>query len=152
MTSLSLSINFPISGSFIMKLNQVPGIFQKLLELTLEFLSGSGWVCESLMPNFGQHTKHFKNSASNFHDAKFLGTLEPLLNVEFFPLRIPSITKLWCQTLVAFPCWNHSPNFGAEVSWTFHEGTSRQSWLPKFSGDFTYGAEVWWGFYPGQNL
>jgi hypothetical protein len=46
-----------------MKLNQVPGIFEKLLELTLEFLSGSGWVSESSMPNFGQHTKHSKNLA-----------------------------------------------------------------------------------------
>lgn len=136
-----------------MKLNQVPGIFEKLLELTLEFLFGSGWVCESSMLNFGQHTKHCKkNLASNFHDAKFLGTLEPFSSVEFFPLRIPSITKLSCRSLVAFPCWNHSTNFGAEVSWTFHLGTSRQSSVPKFGGDFTYGAEVWWGFYPGQHL
>jgi hypothetical protein len=43
-----------------MKLNQVSGIFEKLLELTLEFLSGMGWVCESLMLNFGQHAKHSK--------------------------------------------------------------------------------------------
>jgi hypothetical protein len=43
-----------------MKLNQVPGIFEKLLELTLEFLSGRGWVCERLMLNFGEQTKTFQ--------------------------------------------------------------------------------------------
>jgi hypothetical protein len=104
------------------------------------------------MSNFGQRTKLSKNSASNFHNAKFLDTLEPLSGVELFPLRIPSITKLWCRSLMAFPCWNHSPNFGAEVSWGFHVGTSHQISMPKFGGDSTYGAEVWWGFYPSQNL
>jgi hypothetical protein len=94
------------------------------------------------MLNFGQHTKHSKNLASNFHDAKFLGTLEPLSSVKLFPLRIPSITKLWCQSLVAFPCWNHSPNFGAEVSWGFHVGTSHQSsvWFPYMEPSLNFGA------------
>jgi hypothetical protein len=66
------------------------------------------------MPNFGQHSKHSQSLALNFHGAEFLGTLEPLPSAEFFPLKIPFFTKLQHQSLVAFPCWNHSPNFDAE--------------------------------------
>jgi hypothetical protein len=85
------------------------------------------------MPNFGQHTKHSKNSASNFHDAKFLGTLEPLSGVELFPSRIPSITKLWWQ------------NFGGKVWWLFLVGTIHQTLVSKFPGVSMYEphAKLW---------